>query len=301
MFTESGLPELKTSLVLFFAAIFSLALHGQAATISIKDDAGQLVTLPRPAQRIVSLSPHLTELLFAVGAGAQVVGAVEYSNYPPEARALPRVGSYAQFDMERIVALGPDLILAWQSGNNQAQVAQLKKMGYRVFMNEPRRLLDVAGSLEKIGALAGKGALAGRQADLFRARHAALQKKYSYRLPVRAFYEVWNKPLMTVSGQHLIGDVMKLCGASNVFAGMAALTPTIGEEAVVAADPDVIIASGMDESRPEWLEDWRRWPNMKAVRQQRLYFIPPDLLHRHTPRILDGATLFCEQVDRARK
>lgn len=281
-------------------AISAMLWHAQASAISVTDDTGLTITLPRPAQRIISLSPHLTELLFAAGAGAQAVGVVEYSNYPPETRQLPSVGSYAQFDMERIVALRPDLILAWQSGNNQAQVAQLKKMGYRVFLNEPRRLLDVASSLEKIGALAGKDAQAGRQAELFRARHAALQAKYSQRQPVRAFYEVWNKPLMTVSGQHLIGDVMKLCGASNVFAGMAALTPTIGEEAVVAADPDVIIASGMDESRPEWLEDWRRWPNMKAVRQQRLYFIPPDLLHRHTPRILDGATLFCEQVERAR-
>lgn len=285
----------------FAVALFLTCWVSGVSALSVKDDTGQLVTLPQPARRIVSLSPHLTELLFAAGAGAQVVGAVEYSNYPPEARTLPRVGSYAQFDMERIVVLRPDLILAWQSGNNQAQVAQLKKMGYRVFLSEPRRLLDVADSLEKIGALAGKEALAGRQAELFRARHAALQAKYSQRQPVRTFYEVWNKPLMTVSGQHLIGDVMKLCGASNVFAGMAVLTPTIGEEAVVATDPEVIIASGMDEARPEWLGDWRRWPNMKAVRQQHLYFVPPDLLHRHTPRILDGASLFCEQVERARK
>lgn len=272
-----------------------------AGTLVVRDDTGLTITLTRPAQRIVSLAPHLTEILFAVGAGAQVVGTVEYSDYPSEAKRLPRVGSYVQFDMERIVAMRPDLIVAWQSGNNQAQVAQLRKMGYRVFLNEPRRILDVAASLERIGVLAGRGEQAARQSSMFRARHAELQARYSQRRPVRTFYEVWNKPLMTVSGQHLIGDVMKLCGAENVFSGLSVLTPTIDVEAVVAAAPEVIIASGMDESRPEWLDDWRRWPNMKAVRQHHLYFVPPDLLHRHTPRILDGAEMFCEQVDRARK
>jgi iron complex transport system substrate-binding protein len=282
-------------------AAFSMLCHTQASAISVTDDTGLTVTLTQPAQRIVSLAPHLTEILFAVGAGAQVVGAVDYSDYPLEARRLPRVGSYAQFDMERIVILHPDLIVAWQSGNNQAQIAQLKKMGYRIFLNEPRRMLDVAVSLEKIGALAGRDEQAKRQADAFRARHFGLQEKYSQRRAVRTFYEVWNKPLMTVSGQHLIGDVMKLCAAENVFSGLAALTPTIGVEAVVAANPTVIIASGMDESRPEWLDEWRRWPNLKAVRQHHLYFVPPDLLHRHTPRILDGAEMFCAQVERARK
>jgi iron complex transport system substrate-binding protein len=291
---------LKKSLVLLFAVFFSLPSHSLAATISVIDDTGLNVTLPRPAQRIVSLAPHLTEILFAVGAGAQVVGTVEYSDYPSEARRIPRVGSYVQFDMERIVAMRPDLIVAWQSGNNQAQVAQLKKMGYHVFLNEPRRILDVAASMEKIGQLTG-GVQAAQRARAFRIRHAELQTKYSQRRLVRTFYEVWNKPLMTVSGQHLIGDIMKLCGAENVFSGLSVLTPTVAVEAVVAAAPEVIIASGMDESRPEWLDDWRRWPNMKAVRQHHLYFVPPDLLHRHTPRILEGAEMFCEQVERARK
>jgi len=266
----------------------------------VSDDAGQVVTLPRPAQRIVSLAPHLTEILFAVGAGSRVVGVVQYSDYPPAAKKLPRIGGYEQVDLEAVIGLHPDLIVAWQSGNNSGQIAQLKQLGFPVYISEPRRITDVALSMERIGLLAGgeQAVSAGRD---FRSRHARLQAQYARRAPVRTFYEVWNRPLMTVNSAHLIGDVMKLCGAQNVFADLPLLTPTIGEEAVLLADPEVIIASGMDEARPEWLDEWRRWPKMKAVQAGHLYFVPPDILQRHSPRILDGAEQLCLLVDRARR
>lgn len=282
------------------AALLLLLWHTLAAAVSATDDAGQVVTLPRPAQRIVSLAPHVTEILFAVGAGSRVVGVVQYSDYPPEAKQLPRIGGYQQVDLERVIGLHPDLIVAWQSGNNSGQIEQLRKLGFAVYISEPRRITDVASSMERIGALAGGGEQAARAVRDFRDRHARLQARYARRSPVRTFYEVWNRPLMTVSDAHLIGDVMKLCGAQNVFADLPVLTPTIGEEAVLVADPAVIIASGMDEARPQWLDEWRRWPRMKAVKAGHLYFVPPDILQRHSPRILDGAEQLCLQVDRAR-
>lgn len=282
------------------AVLLLLLWHPCATAVSVSDDSGHAVTLPRPAQRIISLAPHLTELLFAVGAGGQVVGVVQYSDYPAEANKLPRIGSYQQFDLETVIRLRPDLIVAWQSGNNPGQIEQLKKLGFPVYISEPRRIADVASSMERLGALAGGGAPAARALRDFRQRHARLQARYAGRPPVRTFYEVWNRPLMTVSSAHLIGDVMKLCRAENVFAALPVLTPTISEEAVLAADPAVIIASGMDQARPEWLDDWRRWPQLRAVKAGHLYFIPPDLLQRHSPRILDGAEQFCAQVERAR-
>ncbi len=282
------------------AVLLLLCWQSLGYAVSVTDDAGHAVTLPRPAQRIISLAPHLTELLFAVGAGGQVVGVVQYSDYPAAANKLPRIGSYQQFDLETVIRLRPDLIVAWQSGNNPGQIEQLKKLGFPVYISEPRRVADVASSMERLGALAGGGEQAVHALRDFRQRYARLQARYAGRPPVRTFYEVWNRPLMTVSSAHLIGDVMKLCGAENVFAALPVLTPAISEEAVLAADPAVIIASGMDQARPEWLDDWRRWPQLRAVKAGHLYFIPPDLLQRHSPRILDGAEQLCAQVERAR-
>lgn len=281
-----------------FPALLLLLYHSLASAVSVTDDAGQIVSLPQPAQRIVSLAPHLTEILFAVGAGSRVVGAVSYSDYPEAAKKLPRIGGYQQIDLEAVIGLKPDLIVAWQSGNNAGQVAQLKQFGFPVYISEPRRIADVASSMERIGVLTGVGDQAARD---FRSRYARLQAQYAGRSPVRTFYEVWNRPLMTVSNAHLIGDVMKLCGAENIFAALPTLTPTIGEEAVLMADPEVIVASGMDKARPEWLDEWRRWPKMKAVKAGHLYFVPPDILHRHSPRILDGAEQFCALVEKARR
>ncbi|MFN3398526.1 MAG: cobalamin-binding protein, partial [Sulfurimicrobium sp.] len=299
LFHDSG--RRIAMIVRICGALLLLCWQSLGFAVSVTDDAGQVVALSRPAQRIVSLAPHLTEILFAVGAGSRVVGVAQYSDYPSAAKKLPRIGGYEQADLEAVIGLHPDLIVAWQSGNNAGQIAQLKQLGFPVYLSEPRHITDVAASMERIGALAGGGAQAARAVRDFRSRHARLQAQYAGRAPVRAFYEVWNRPLMTVNGAHLIGDVMKLCGAANVFAGLPVPTPTISEEAVLVADPQVIIASGMDEARPAWLDEWRRWPRMKAVKAGHLYFVPPDILQRPGPRILDGAERLCALVDRARR
>jgi len=275
----------------------AVAAHGE---ILVRDDAGSELRLGAPARRIVSLAPHLTELLFAAGAGAQLVGAVDYSNRPPEAHRIPRVGSYGQIDLEAVVALKPDLVVAWQSGNPSAAVDKLQRLGLPVFLSEPGRIEDVARSLEQLGRLAGTESAAGAAASAYRERLAGLRARYGGRPTVRTFYEVWNQPLTTIGGKQIISDLLRLCGGENVFGQLAALAPTVTLEAVLAADPEAIVASGMDEARPEWLDEWRRWRRLAAVARGNLFFVPPDLMQRHTPRLLDGAEVLCRHLETAR-
>lgn len=270
------------------------------AEIVVRDDAGTEVRLPAPARRIVSLAPHVTELLFAAGAGGRVVGAVEFSNYPDPARTIRRVGGYSQVDLETVAALKPDLVVGWGSGNAPATIERLRALGLPVYLNQSDRIEDVARSLEQLGRLAGSEAEATAAAAAFRARLADLRARHGSRPPVRTFYQVWHRPLMTVGGKQIISDLIRLCGGDNVFAQLMPLAPQVSVEAVMAADPEVIVASGMDEARPEWLDDWRPWRQMTAVRRGNLFFVPPDLMQRHSPRLLDGAEQLCRHLETAR-
>jgi iron complex transport system substrate-binding protein len=278
------------------AALACLPARGE---IVVTDVDGTSIRLAAPARRIVSLTPHITELLFAAGAGDRMVGTAQYSDYPPAARSLPRVGGHA-LDLEAIVALKPDLVLGWKSGNAAASVARLRALGLTVHLSEPGRIEDIAGELERIGLLAGTGAAADAAAKAFRERYAKLAARYSRRPPVTVFYQIWKQPLMTVNGKQIISDAIRLCGGRNVFEQLPVLAPTVTVEAVIAVNPEVIVASGMGESRPEWLDDWRRWTTLKAVVRDNLYFVPPDLLQRHTPRILDGAEKLCTHLEAVR-
>ncbi len=289
----------KTLLLLpWLAALIVPAAH---AEIVVRDDTGAEIHLPAPARRVVSLAPHITEDLFAIGAGDRLVGTVDYSDYPEAAKKVPRVGGYSRVDLEAVAALKPDLVIAWQSGNAAAQVGKLRSLGMPVFVTQPNRIDDVAASLEAFGELTGTTPTAKAAAAAFRERLAALRARYGGRPTVRAFYEVWHQPLMTVGGRQIISDVIHLCGGENVFANLTAMAPTVTAEAVIAADPEAIVASGMGEARPEWLDEWRRWPALTAVARGNLFFIPPDQIQRHTPRLLDGAERLCQQLEQARE
>lgn len=272
-----------------------------AEDISVIDDTGRGVSLPQPALRIVSLSPHATELLFAAGAGSRVVGVASFSDYPPPARQLPSVGSADTLNLEAILALRPDLIVAWKSGNGAARVEQLESFGIPVFFSEPRRLEDIATNLQRLGRLAGSGSVADTAAEAFRKGYRELEHHYAGRKPVRVFYQIWHQPLITVNGQQMINQVITLCGGRNIFAGLETLAPVVNREAVVAADPQAIIASGQAGEQPDWLESWLAWPRLSAVKHGQLYVIDPDLIQRQTPRILQGAAILCRQLDAARQ
>jgi iron complex transport system substrate-binding protein len=285
------------SLMLFALLSFMPPALQALQALEVEDDSGNRLTLKAPARRIVSLAPHVTEQLFAIGAGERIVGAVDYSDYPEAAKQLPRVGGYSRLDLEQILALKPDLIVGWQSGNNSQQLEHLEALGLSVYRSEPRRLEDIASGMERLGILTGSEATATAQAVQFRQRVAHLRRAAQGRAPRTLFYQIWDRPLMTVNGEHLINEVITLCGGRNIFAALPVLTPKVSTEAVIAADPEVIIASGMGEERPEWLDEWRKWPQLRAVKDERLYVINPNLIQRATPRLLDGVEQMCRLIN----
>ena len=285
----------------FLALTATVALLPAAhAELIFKDDTGREIRLKAPAKRIITLAPHATELLYAAGAGDRLIGTVDYSDFPPAAKKIPRVGSYDRFDLEAISALKPDLIIAWETGNPAAQVDKLKALGLTVYVTQPNRMEDVAGQLERYGRLAGSEAAADAAAAQFRQRLERLRQTYADKPKVRVFYQIWINPLMTVGGPQIITDAIRLCGGENVFGQLSQMAPVVSVEGVLAADPEAIVATGMGDARPEWLNDWNKWPRMTAVKRGNLFHIHPDLMQRHTPRILDGAERLCGQLEEAR-
>jgi iron complex transport system substrate-binding protein len=285
-------------IVILFAAVFTAA--SAQAQITVRDDAGQTLRLERPAARVVSLSPHLSELLFAAGAGANVVGVLRYSDFPPEARVLPRIGDDATLDLERILALAPDLAVAWPSASHRRQFERLRALGVPVFESEQRELDDIPRALEVLGLLTAHPDSAGRAAQAFRARASDLAHRHSHRPAVRVFFQVWGAPLITVNGAHLISRVLALCGGENVFAELPVLAPQVDTEAVLLANPEVIIASASGASTNGWRAPWLAFPSIPAVRAGNLFEVSSELLERHTPRVLDGAGLVCRDLEAAR-
>jgi len=284
-----------------FFVLFLVSFCASAAQpVTVVDDAGRPVRLPAPANRIVSLAPHITELLFAAGAGDKVVGVSEFSTYPPEALQLPQIGGGAGLDLEAIVALRPDVVIAWQSGNAPGQIEKLAGLGIPVFYSEPRAIDAIASSLERLGSLAGSEARARSAADVFRQRVASLRKRYAAKSTVRVFYQIWQQPLMTVNGDHLISSWLALCGAENVFSGLPDLAPVIGIEAVLEANPQVLVAGSYEGKSSHWRELWQQWPQMQAVADNHLYTVPAELMERPTPRALLAAEQLCELIEKAR-
>lgn len=281
-------------------AIFLLFSPAQAAERVFKDDSGREVRLAGPAKRIIALAPHIAESLYAAGAGEQLVGTVDYSDYPPAAKKLPRVGGYSRIDLEAVVALKPDLVLVWESGNSLTQADKLRSLGLTVYISQPNRMEDVASQLERFGQLAGTEAVANAAAANFRQRLAGLQQANASKAKIRTFYQIWKAPLMTIGGPQIISDAILLCGGENVFGHLSQMAPRISIESVIASDPEVIIATGMGDAKPEWLHDWDKWTHLTAVKRQNLFHINPDIMQRHTPRILEGAEKLCAHLDVAR-
>jgi iron complex transport system substrate-binding protein len=281
------------------AALLALAAGARGAVVAT-DDTGVTVRLPAPAQRIVSLAPHATELLFAAGAGARVIGVSATSDWPPAARALPRVGDARAVDLERIVALHPDLVVTWPY-TAPGEVERLRALGIAVFTTDPKTIDGIADDLERLGTLTGTGDRTKAQAAALRARLAACRRASAGARRLTVFYEIWPSPLYTIGGTHLISQAIEVCGGTNVFAGLTVPAPTVSVEAVLAAKPEVIVAAGDDALRPDWLDAWRRWPALPAVAYGNLLVVDGNLLHRPGPRFVDGVEALCEALDGARR
>lgn len=290
----------RVSFVVVMTLLATGLVTSASAEIRVLDDAGNAVQLAAPAQRIISLAPHITELLFAAGAGSQLVGVSAFSDYPKAARGLQRISGGSGLDIEAILSLRPDLVVAWQSGNPADQVARLQSLGLTVYQSEPRRLEDISHALVSLGQLTGHSEVAKQQAVEFDGRLALLRKRYSGREKVSVFYQIWHQPMMTVNGKHLNNAVIELCGGENIFSALPVLTPQVSIEAVLAANPTIIVGVSDGGGMPDWLERWRSWPTLAAVKNNRVYALPRDLMVRHTPRILDGAEQLCRMIQVAR-
>lgn len=254
-------------------------------------------SLAQPAERIISLAPHITEQLYAIGAGDQLVGVTEQCDYPPQARHKPKVAGYQSVDLERILALKPDLVLAWHAGNRSRDLEALQRFGIPVAFSDPHTLADIATDLRRLGSLTGHEAQAERVAQGIERQLADLARRYQHRQKVKVFYQLWASPLMSVSNDSWIGPMLTLCGAENLFADAPAAYPQVSVEQVVAGAPEVILAAS---DSTDSLDIWHNWPQLPATAHHHLYLLDSDLMHRYTPRTPSGIAQMCQLIDRAR-
>jgi iron complex transport system substrate-binding protein len=288
---------MRRAAVLLALALAAFAAHGE---IRVVDDSGREVVLKAPARRIVSLAPHVTETLFEAGAGHLIVGTVKHSDFPEAAKKVPQVGDNSLLDLERIVSLEPDLIVVWLHGNSEKHLEKVRKLGIPMFYSRPNTLGEIPSSLARLGRLAGTEPQAAKAAEAFAARLAGLEKRYSQRPPVRLFFQVWQKPLLTINGTQIISDVIRLCGGRNIFAEEKLLVPTVDVEAVVSADPEAVVRTGKTSDPESAFEPWRKLRGFRPTAAGNLVLLKTDALGRHSPRILDGAALLCDELERVR-
>jgi iron complex transport system substrate-binding protein len=274
---------------------FSISFAHAACKVS--DDIGQILHLKKPAQRIISLAPDITEIVFAIGAGSQLVGVVRGSDYPQAAQKINSVGSYSGIDLEKIIALRPDLIVTW--GNTfSRQLGLLKTLGIPIYTTLPRRLEDIPRTMKNLGCLTGKEMRANQAAESYMYQLTALYERFHNQKELSVFYQLGSYSLLTINKESWIHQVIRLCGGRNVFANAKTITPEIGWEAVLQSNPDVIIT---DSTRADWKKRWFVWEQMTAVKEGFLFAVPPDLIDRASPRLLEGARQICEYLQAARE
>lgn len=271
-----------------------------AAPISLTDDAGKTINLSAPAQRIVALAPHIVETLYVAGAGEQIVGTVEYSDYPRSARSIRRIGNYSSFDLESLLALKPDLVIGWETGNSPSAIEKIRALGIPVYLSQSNRVAQIGNEIETFGKLAGTERIAKPAADSFRKRLARLEKENHGRPTVSVFYQISDAPLMTIGGKQIISNALSICGGKNIFEQLAPMAPTVSPEAVIAANPESIMTSGMEKLNPAALDLWRKWPQLTATQRGNFFLIDSDLINRNGPRILDGTQQICNAIQTAR-
>lgn len=265
-----------------------------AYACDVVDDMGNHLHLSKPAKRIVSLAPDITELLFAAGAGQSIVGVMQGSDYPAAATKIPVVASYNRLNSEAVLVLQPDLLVAWAGGMPAAQRQELQRLHIPVFLSRQRELMDIPKTVRKLGCLAGTEKIADQAAAMFSERYAHLVQRYAQTKHRSVFYEMWPHPLMTVNHDSWISQIITLCGGKNIFADAIGVAPQVDIEAVLAANPDVIISTAPTK---DWRKIWQDWPQLRAVKQQRIFAVPPDWLERAGPRLLDGAELVCRDLE----
>jgi iron complex transport system substrate-binding protein len=299
-----------------WAALIILAAAPLAAATTVTDDTGQRVTLPHQPERIVSLAPGATEMLFAAGVGDRLVATVDFSDEPAAAKRVPRIGDVTAIDMERLVALRPDVVVVWPGGGNPAQIEKIARLGIPIYRQQVNRLADLPASLRRLGALNSNGSVAEQAASALTAELARIAREYgggagaaaakaagakaaevpAAGAPPTVLLEVWNRPIYTVGGTQLMSDALTLCGVRNVFGDLRELGPIIDTEAVIARNPDIIVAAAPPGEGASWLAEWRRFGSLKAVKTGRLVAFEDPRLVRLGPSVVAAAEALCRAL-----
>ena len=255
-------------------------------------------------QRIITLSPHLAEMVDAAGAADRLIGVSAFSNYPNKVKNLPITSDARSIDIERISTLKPDLILYWENGTPATQVAIIKKVfgkSVQIRSVNPKTLSDIASDIDMIGAITGTEKIALKNSQKLRNDISELKSTYSKNKTskkVKVFYQVWAQPLMTINHDHLIGDIIQICGAEQLFAKEQLLTPTVSREAVIQANPDIIFtATDSSQGKMDW-SMWKSIPNLNATKNNAFIEIDGDIISRPSPRALEGAKKMCQEIEK---
>lgn len=283
--------------------LLPVLVHARSAQpVTLTDDAGRSVTLPAPAQRIISLAPHITEVLFSAGAGERIVGTVAFSDYPEAARQIPQVGSYDRVNFEQILVLRPDVIIGWYSGNPPDILEKLQALNVPVYLSEPKDLHAIAHNIRQMGRLAGTEGAADAAADAFEQQWTALKQANANKPSIRLFYQVWDEPLYTLGHGHFSRALFELCGARNIFDDLADPSPVVTVEAVLTRNPQVMLSGGHhgERSFDDWRRQWTAWQSIDAVKHRQMYLVNQDIYVRSSPRALQGAADLCRLLDQAR-
>ncbi|HXQ64664.1 MAG TPA: helical backbone metal receptor [Steroidobacteraceae bacterium] len=281
--------------------VLSFATAGAVATELLVEGSVAGASPAAVPRRIVTLAPHLTEFVYAAGAGERLVGTVDTSDYPPAARAVPRIGDVTHIDAERLLALRPDLVLIWGDGSPAEQHALLKRLALPVLSLEQHSLADVPATLERLGQVLGTEPIAAAAAATLRARIAGLAARYESAPRLRVFYQVWSTPLFTLGGRHVASEMLRICGAENIFADQPRSSFMVDEESVYARDPDVIALAGTGAESAQWLARWRGRAPLRAVTSGAVIVLDPDLTNRMGPRIGAGTAALCEKLADVRR
>ena len=268
----------------------------QATSINVNDYANRSVTLQQTAERVIALSPHIVENMFSIGAGSLLVGVVDHSDFPHQAKQITRIGGASSFSLEKILSLSPDLVIVWASAAKNSIVEKLTSLGIPVYVDNPRTLVDIARSIRDFGLLTGQIEKSITVANNYLLEVQSLRNQYQRVDDITVLYEVWNNPLQTINRKHIISDIITLCGGKNVFGDTLSLAPKVNIEAVINRNPDIIVSSNTSNQQ-QWLDYWLAWPVLRAVRHRRLYVIDPDLIQRHTVRILTGTKILCDYIN----
>lgn len=266
-------------------------------TFSMQPTSANSETTP---QRVISLAPHITEILFSAGAGDKLVGVVDYSNYPEAALEIENIGAYNAINIEKVIQLKPDLIIAWQSANRPKDIEKLQNLGFTVLFSNPEKLEDIPNEIRTFGKHLHTQTQANTTAKQLENQLLAIKQRYQSEPTISAFYQIWNAPLMTINGQQFLSQALELCAAENVFADLPMLAAEVNIESVITRNPDAILIGGEQQMQQAWLNDWQKWKTLKAVQNRQIHLLEADTFQRPTQRFIEGIDGLCQTLMQVR-